>query len=228
MKKLVSLALAAVLAVSAVGCGSSSDSSSSTADSAQSTEAAADGATFKIGGIGPITGGAAIYGQAVMNAAQMAVDIINADGLINVYHVEFRFEDDEHDAEKSVNAYYTLKDWGIQALMGTVTSAPCIAVADKTAADNMFQITPSGSAVECAANPNVFRVCYSDPAQGTASAKYIGEHKLASKVAVIYDSSDVYSSGIYEKFAQEAPNQGLEVVDAEAFTADSNKDFSTQ
>ena len=92
----------------------------------------------------------------------------------------------------------------------------------------MFQITPSGSAVECAANPNVYRVCYSDPAQGTASAKYIGEHKLASKVAVIYDSSDVYSSGIYEKFAQEAPNQGIEVVDAEAFTADSNKDFSTQ
>ena len=116
----------------------------------------------------------------------------------------------------------------MQALVGTTTSAPCIAVADKTAADNMFQITPSGSAVECAANPNVFRVCYSDPAQGTASAKYIGEHKLASKVAVIYDSSDVYSSGIYEKFAQEAPNQGLEVVDAEAFTADSNKDFSTQ
>ena len=93
MKKLVSLALAAVLAVSAVGCGSSSDSSSSTADSAQSTEAAADGATFKIGGIGPITGGAAIYGQAVMNAAQMAVDKINADGGINGYQVEFRFED---------------------------------------------------------------------------------------------------------------------------------------
>ena len=116
----------------------------------------------------------------------------------------------------------------MQVLMGTVTSAPCIAVADKTAADNMFQITPSGSAVECAANPNVFRICFSDPDQGAASAKYIGENKLASKVAVIYDSSDVYSSGIYEKFAQEAPNQGIEVVDAEAFTADSNKDFSTQ
>ena len=118
MKKLVSLALAAVLAVSAVGCGSSSDSSSSTADSAQSTEAAADGATFKIGGIGPITGGAAIYGQAVMNAAQMAVDKINADGGINGYQVEFRFEDDEHDAEKSVNAYNTLKDWGMHCSIG--------------------------------------------------------------------------------------------------------------
>ncbi len=132
MKKLVSLALAAVLAVSAVGCGSSSDSSSSTADSAQSTEAAADGATFKIGGIGPITGGAAIYGHAVMNAAQIAVDEINADGGINGYQVEFSFEDDEHDAEKSVNAYNTLKDWGMQMLMGTVTSTPCTAVICKT------------------------------------------------------------------------------------------------
>ena len=171
MKKLVSLALAAVLAVSAVGCGSNSDSSSSTADSAQSTEAAADGAAFKIGGIGPITGGAAIYGQA--------------------------------DAEKSVNAYNTLKDWGMQMLMGTVTSTPCTAVSAKTEEDNMFQLTPSGSAVESIAPANAFRVCFSDPNQGTASAQYIGENKLASKVAVIYNSSDVYSSGIYQTFATE-------------------------
>ena len=228
MKKLVSLALAAVLAVSAVGCGSSSDSSSSTADSAQSTEAAADGATFKIGGIGPITGGAAIYGQAVMNAAQMAVDKINADGGINGYQVEFRFEDDEHDAEKSVNAYNTLKDWGMQMLMGTVTSTPCTAVVAKTAEDNMFQLTPSGSAVESIAPANAFRVCFSDPNQGTASAQYIGENKLASKVAVIYNSSDVYSSGIYQTFATEAANQGFEIVAAEAFTEDSKTDFSVQ
>ena len=99
----------------------------------------------------------------------------------------------------------------MQVLMGTVTSAPCVAVADKTNADNMFQITPSGSSVECAQNPNVFRVCFSDPDQGAASATYIAENKLAEKIAVIYDSSDVYSSGIYEKFAAEAANQGLEI-----------------
>ena len=183
---------------------------------------------FKIGGIGPVTGAAAVYGLAVKNGAQIAVDEINADGGINGYQIEFNFQDDEHDAEKSVNAYNTLKDWGMQVLMGTVTSAPCVAVADKTNADNMFQITPSGSSVECAQNPNVFRVCFSDPDQGAASATYIAENKLAEKIAVIYDSSDVYSSGIYEKFASEAANQSLEIVDAEAFTADSNKDFSTQ
>ena len=237
-KRFLSAGLAVVMAASLSACGGSGSASTTTAaageakaegeSKASESSAAADGASFKIGGIGPVSGGAAVYGLAVQHGAEIAVKEINEAGGINGYPVEFQFQDDEHDAEKSVNAYNTLKDWGMQALMGTVTSAPCIAVADKTAADNMFQITPSGSAVECAANPNVYRVCYSDPAQGTASAKYIGEHKLASKVAVIYDSSDVYSSGIYEKFAQEAPNQGIEVVDAEAFTADSNKDFSTQ
>lgn len=224
------------MAASLTACGSSSSTTETTAAAAADATTAAAGASseassdkvFKIGGIGPVTGAAAVYGLAVKNGAQIAVDEINADGGINGYQIEFNFQDDEHDAEKSVNAYNTLKDWGMQVLMGTVTSAPCVAVADKTNADNMFQITPSGSSVECAQNPNVFRVCFSDPDQGAASATYIAENKLAGKIAVIYDSSDVYSSGIYEKFAAEAANQGLEIVDAEAFTADSNKDFSTQ
>ena len=234
-KRVLSLSLALAMAASLTACGSSSSTTETTAAAAAdattaagaSSEASSD-KVFKIGGIGPVTGAAAVYGLAVKNGAQIAVDEINADGGINGYQIEFNFQDDEHDAEKSVNAYNTLKDWGMQVLMGTVTSAPCVAVADKTNADNMFQITPSGSSVECAQNPNVFRVCFSDPDQGAASATYIAENKLAEKISVIYDSSDVYSSGIYEKFASEAANQGLEIVDAEAFTADSNKDFSTQ
>ena len=235
-KRVLSLSLALAMATSLTACGSSSSTTETTAAAAADATTAAAGASseassdkvFKIGGIGPVTGAAAVYGLAVKNGAQTAVDEINADGGINGYQIEFNFQDDEHDAEKSVNAYNTLKDWGMQVLMGTVTSAPCVAVADKTNADNMFQITPSGSSVECAQNPNVFRVCFSDPDQGAASATYIAENKLAEKISVIYDSSDVYSSGIYEKFAAEAANQGLEIVDAEAFTADSNKDFSTQ
>ena len=234
-KRFLSLGLAMAMAASLTACGSSSSTTeTTTAAAADATTAAAgestaaSGEVFKIGGIGPVTGAAAVYGLAVKNGAQISVDEINADGGINGYQIEFNFQDDEHDAEKSVNAYNTLKDWGMQVLMGTVTSAPCVAVADKTMADNMFQITPSGSSVECAQNPNVFRVCFSDPDQGAASATYIAENKLADKIAVIYDSSDVYSSGIYERFASEAANHGLDIVAAEAFTADSNKDFSTQ
>ena len=228
-KRFLSLGLAMAMAASLTACGSSSSTTETTTAAAAAGEStAASGEVFNIGGIGPVTGAAAVYGLAVKNGAQIAVDEINADGGINGYQIDFQFQDDEHDAEKSVNAYNTLKDWGMQMLMGTVTSAPCVAVADKTMADNMFQITPSGSSVECAQNPNVFRVCFSDPDQGAASATYIAENKLADKIAVIYDSSDVYSSGIYEKFASEAANHGLDIVAAEAFTADSNKDFSTQ
>ena len=113
-------------------------------------------------------------------------------------------------------------------LLGTVTSAPCIAVEAEAMNDNMFLLTPSATAVESISGENAFRVCFADPAQGTASAKFIGENKLAEKIAIIYDSSDVYSSGIYGAFQAEAQNQPFEVVAAEAFTADNKTDFSVQ
>ncbi len=228
MKKALSLLLAGSMVLSLAACGGSQDTTSSTTDSSSASSEAAGSDTFKIGGIGPITGGAAIYGNAVKNGIQVAVDEINEAGGINGYQIAYDFQDDEHDAEKSVNAYNTLKDWGMQVLIGTTTSAPCIAVVEKTHADNMFQITPSGTAVECVQYDNAFRMCFSDPTQGTESAKYIGENGMAQKVAIIYDSSDVYSTGIYEAFAAEAANQPFEIVSVEAFTADAKTDFSVQ
>lgn len=213
--KFVSVALASAMVLSMAGCGAGAGKSGS-------------GDTFKIGGIGPTTGGAAAYGLAVQNAAQLAVDEINAAGGVNGYKFELNFQDDELDAEKSVNAYNTLKDWGAQIILGSVTSGCCIAVTDKTKEDNMFQLTPSGSAVKCTQYDNNFRVCFSDPAQGAASAQYIGENGLASKVAIIYDSSDTYSTGIYESFVSGAASQSFEIVSEEAFTADSKTDFSVQ
>ncbi len=217
MKKVCSVLLVvALVSTMLIGCGGASGSKGGGSD------------TFKIGVIGPLTGGAAAYGTAVQYAAQIAVDEINAAGGINGKQVELKAEDDELDAQKSVNAYNSLKDWGMDMLVGSVTSACSIAVSEESKNDNMFQLTPSGSAADCVKYDNVFRVCFSDPAQGTASAQYIGEHGIASKVGVIYDSSDVYSSGIYQTFAEEAANQSFEIVSAEAFTADSKTDFSVQ
>ena len=220
MKKFISVMLVAAMAVTALtGCGSNSSSSSKK-----------DADKYYIGGIGPTTGATAIYGTAVKNGAQIAVDEINAAGGINGKQIEYRFEDDQNDAEKAVNAYNTLKDWGMQMLVGTTTTAPCIAVAGKTASDNIFQITPSASApsVLSSGNGNVFQVCFTDPNQGIASAQYIAENKLATKIGIIYDSSDVYSSGIEEKFEAEVKTQGLNIVSKAAFTADSKTDFGTQ
>jgi branched-chain amino acid transport system substrate-binding protein len=183
---------------------------------------------FYIGGIGPVTGGAAVYGQSVKNGAELAVNEINEAGGVNGVKLDFKFEDDEADGEKSVNAYNTLKDGGMKMLMGTVTSGACAAVIEKTNEDNMFQLTPSASSTDVLKYGNVYQVCFTDPNQGIASAQYIGSKGLATKVAVIYDSSDIYSSGIYEKFTEEAANQNFEIVAAEAFTADSKSDFSVQ
>lgn len=224
LNKLVSVAVASAMVMAMMtGCGSDGNKSNSgTSDGNNGA------ATFKIGGIGPTTGGAALYGTNVQNAAQIAIDEINAAGGVNGYMLELNFQDDEHDAEKSVNAYNVLKDWGAQMIVGAVTSSPCIAVSEKTKEDNMFQITPSGSAVECVQYDNCFRICFSDPNQGEASAKYISENNLAEKVAIIYDSSDVYSSGIMESFVSGAASYNLNVVATEAFTADSKTDFSVQ
>ncbi|MCX4350798.1 MAG: ABC transporter substrate-binding protein [Lachnospiraceae bacterium] len=242
-QKIMSLMLASAMIMTMLaGCSNSNDASNADSSTAETTEAAGEetaegtnetasnsGAAFKIGAIGPATGGAAVYGIAVQNGADLAIKEINAAGGINGYQIEYNFQDDECDNEKSVNAYNTLKDWGMQMLVGTTTSGCCIAVAAESANDNLFQITPSGSSVDCInGNDNVFQVCFTDPNQGVGAAQYIGTNNVAGKVAVIYDSSDVYSSGIYEKFAQEAANQPFEIVAAEAFTADNKTDFSVQ
>ncbi len=216
MKRLVSLLMAlTMVAVMMVGCGSSAGTASGEA-------------TYKIGATGPISGDAALYGIAVKNGMEIAINEINEAGGVNGAKFELNFQDDECDAEKAVNGYNTLKDWGMQVFIGTVTSGACIAVAANTYEDNMFQITPSGSDPKCIENPNAFQVCFADPSQGKKSAEYIGNKKLAEKVAVIYDSSSSYSSGIYASFAAEASNQGFEIVAAEAFTSDSKSDFSVQ
>ena len=217
LKKAASIVLASAMVVSLAACGSSNDKGSS-----------ADADTFKIGGIGPTTGDNAIYGTAVKNGIQLAVDEINAAGGINGKQIEYKFEDDQSDAEKSVNAYNTLKDWGMQMLIGTTTSTPCTAVVEESHNDNLFQLTPSATAVESIQYDNAFRMCFSDPNQGSASADYIADNNLAKKVAVIYNSSDTYSSGIYQNFVTEAEKKGLEVVAAKAFTADNKTDFSVQ
>ena len=218
MKKFMSLVLAGAMVMTALaGCGGKDNGGSK-----------GDATVFRIGGTGPITGDNAIYGKAVQNGMELAIKEINANGGINGVQVEYKFEDDEADPEKAVNAYNNLKDWGMQMMIGTTTSGACEAVVAETSNDNLFQITPSGTSVNSVQYDNAFRMCFSDPAQGTVSAQFIAENKLAEKIAVIYNSSDPYSSGIYQNFAKEAKNQGLEVVAAEAFTSENNKDFSVQ
>lgn len=217
LKKIAAVSLAAAMTASLAGCNNGGNSGGN------------DSKKLVIGGIGPLTGGAAVYGNAVKNGAQLAVNEINKAGGVNGITLELNFQDDQHDAEISVNAYNKLKDAGMKALVGTVTSAPCIAVSAEAAKDNMFLITPSGSAINCiTAGDNCFRVCFTDPGQGKIAADYIADNKLGSKIGVIYDSSDVYSTGILEGFTNEAKEKNLTITATEAFTADAKTDFSVQ
>ena len=180
---------------------------------------------IKIGVIGPFTGAAAIYGNACKYGAQVAAEQINAQGGLQV---ELLNEDDEHDPEKSLNAYNNVLDNGAQMIAGTTTTTPCIAVGSQANEDRVFMLTPSASSVDViSGKDNVFQVCFTDPAQGTASAQYITEHALGTKIAIIYNNADAYSTGIYQTFTEEAATLGMEIVSATTFT-DETTDFSVQ
>ena len=207
MKKIVSLIVVAALAL------------------AMGSMCFAEEGTLKMGFIGPLTGAAAVYGISCLQGAQIAVDEINAKGGMQI---ELISQDDEHDPEKSVNAYNTLWDAGAQMIVGCVTTGPCKAVSAEAYNDRMFMLTPSASSTEVTeGKDNVYQVCFTDPAPGAASAQFISDNGLATKVAVIYNNADAYSTGIYQTFEAKAAEVGLEVVSVTTFTDDTT-DFSVQ
>ena len=217
MKKVISLVMVMALVMCLMaGCGSNTESATTATEAPADTETAADteteapaeGGSFYIGGIGPITGDNAIYGLAVMNGAQIAVDEINAAGGINGYTVEYKFEDDVADGETAVNAYNNLMDWGMQVLVGPTTTGSAISVSAKVYEERVFALTPSASSPDVTAGKdNMFQLCFTDPNQGSGSAVYMGANMPEAKVAVIYRNDDAYSQGIRDTFVAEAANQ---------------------
>lgn len=221
MKKVLAMLMAALMvAAMFTGCSSSKPATETTA------AAAAAAGTVKIGMSGPLTGGASAYGLAVKAGMEVAVEEINAKGGLQI---EFNAQDDEADGEKAVSAYNVLKDWGMQVMAGQVTTGAALQVAGETVEDNMFNLTPSASAETLAlSGANIFQMCFTDPNQGASAAELVSTKALGTKVGVIYDSSDDYSSGLYKGFSDKAAELGLEIVATTSFTADNKADLSTQ
>lgn len=208
MKKFFSLVLALTMALSMASFASAEETT-----------------TIHIGVIGPMTGAAAVYGLAVARGAEIAVEEINAAGKVNIV---LDVQDDENDAEKSINAYNATLDKGTQVILGCVTTTPCIAVSAQAYDERVFMLTPSASSLEVIANKdNAYQVCFTDPAQGSASAEYIFNKKVGEKVAIIYNNADTYSTGIYQTFESKAAELGLNIVSVTTFTNDTT-DFSVQ
>ena len=225
MKKVLAMLMAALMvAAMFTGCSSSKPATETTAAAAADASDAAG--TVKVGMSGPLTGGASAYGLAVKAGMEVAVEEINAKGGLQI---EFNAQDDEADGEKAVSAYNVLKDWGMQVMAGQVTTGSALAVAPESTADNMFNLTPSASAESLAlSGANIFQMCFTDPNQGASAAELVSTKALGTKVGVIYDSSDDYSSGLYKGFSDKAAELGLEIVATTSFTADNKADLSTQ
>ena len=230
-KKLLALALALTMALSLAACGGgdSGSNADSTGEAGTEENSGASGTAFKVGVIGPMTGGAAIYGTCVANSAQIAVDEINALG--GDIQFDLMVEDDVNDAETSLNAYNALMDDGMQILVGTVTTTPALNVVPQAYEDRVFTITPSASGDDVISidnNDNVFQICFTDSNQGSRSAQYINEHFPDAKIAIIYKNDDQYSIGIRDNFKSEADARGMSIVYEGTFTEASQTDFNVQ
>ena len=238
LTKLLCLVLCLAMLFSLAACASEEKTASedTSADTSADTstddnaDASTDGEkTLLLGLIGPMTGDYANYGTSTRDGAQIAVDEINEAGGVNGYTFVLDAQDSQGDPDSAVSAYGKLMDSGMDVSLGCVLSGEAQSVITAAVEDGILIVTPTSSAVACIqGNPNAFRVCFNDAAQGTASADYIADNGLATKVAVFYQSDIDYSAGLYETFQAEAANRGLEIVEEQTFTAGSNTDFSTQ
>ena len=211
--KLLTIVLAVVLcAVAFVGCGE--------------TNYAAENTEFVIGVSGPLTGPAAVYGVAVQNSAQMAVDEINAAGGLNGTMFKFVATDDMHDATKVATNYASMYEGGMQVSLGTVTTAPGLEYKNLSKDDNVFFLTPSASGDDIPGGGNGFQMCFADGNQGKVAAAFVNENCKEEVVGVFYKSDDPYSKGIYDQFAANLDESIKTTVTT--FTAANETDFSTQ
>ena len=215
MKSIFKKAFAALLAIAMVfslaACGGNNYTANNT--------------EYVIGFSGPLTGPAAVYGTAVQNSAQMAVDEINAAGGLNGVKFKLLATDDTHDATKVAANYASMLEGGMQVSLGTVTTAPGLEFTNLSAEDNIFFITPSASGDDIPKKDNGFQMCFADGNQGKVAADYVNSTGL-KKIGIFYKSDDAYSNGIFKQF-KENLDSSIETVEA-VFTAANETDFSAQ
>ena len=221
-KKVMSFTLAAAMTVGSVfslaSCKGGKDNDKNYA---------ADNTTIKIGVSGPLTGGAAKYGIAVKNSAQLAVDEINANGGLDGMMFELMAFDDEHKKDNVPTTYSAMYESGMQISLGTVTTAPGLEFKELSKDDNVFTLTPSATGDAITEYANTYQMCFSDSSQGTAAAKVFNQEYKGMKVGVFYKTDDEYSVGIYENFMASLDQSFKSDLVVASFNGES-LDFSSQ
>ena len=242
MKKMLAVILMAAMMVSTFsgcsgnGSGETEESENSTTASVESSEEASEetsGETVTYGVLAPLTGDASVYGISTSNGIKMGAEDVNENGGILGKTLELEVMDEKADIAEATNAYNALRSQEVSAIIGDVTSKPAMAVAEIAAeeyadGDGIPVITPTGTTPDITPNgENIFRACYTDPFQGKAMATFAAENLGATKVAVMYNTSDDYSTGIANAFVETAEEKGIEIIANEGYGADDN-DFKTQ
>lgn len=235
-KRLFSLVLTAAMSASLLaGCSSSAQQGAAGGSTSGETTAAANGApakegkTIKVGVIGPLTGGSAIYGEGAQNAITMAAEEINLSD--SEYKIEIvnggKVADDASDAKQAINAYNSLLKESPDAIVGSFFSSVTLPIAEQATKDNMLLLATGATNKDVTLKgPTIFRDCFIDPYQGKMAAQFAKE-KGWKKAAIIYAKDDDYSNGLKDAFIENAKEAGIEVVyTGECTTKDT--DFSSQ
>ena len=184
---------------------------------------------IKIGIVGPHTGPVAVYGEAVRDAALVAIEEINAAGGVLGMKFVPVIEDTKGDGAEASNAVNKVitRD-KVVAIIGPVISSTANVAGAIVNREKVPMIAPAATAVEVThAGEYTSRVCFLDSYQATVMAKFSREELKAEKAAILIDVASDYSIGLKDVFAEKLVEYGGEIVEVVSYTS-GDSDFSAQ
>ena len=182
----------------------------------------------KIGHVAPLTGPNAEWGKDTENGARLAVEEINAKGLVIDGHkvtLELDAQDDASDPRQGTQVAQKLVDEHVAAVVGHMNSGTTIPASKIYSDAGIVEVSPS------ATNPvytqqgfkTAYRVVATDAQQGPALANY-AQKDLKAKTVAIVDDATAYGQGLANEFEKQAKADGLTVLSHDA-TNDKAVDF---
>jgi branched-chain amino acid transport system substrate-binding protein len=180
--------------------------------------------TIKIGLIASLTGKYSALGSEDKKAVELAVEQINASGLLGK-KVEVLTRDDQTLPDKSVLAYNELKAQDVVAVIGSVFSNSALATLPLAQADGVpyLSLTPAEEQV-IPIKPYVFVIPALANAYAERYLEYMRDTKI-SKIAVAHDTKGAYAISGYNSMKALAAKYGVQIVRDEVFETATN-DFS--
>lgn len=187
------------------------------------------GDTIKIGAYLSLTGTENTFGTTTEEGIKLAVKERNAKGGYKGKKIELIVYDNRSQVSETGPVVSRLIDQdGVIAVLGEVASSRSLAAAPICQERGVPMISPSSTNAEVTQKGDmIFRVCFIDPDQGYAGAKFAIEKLKAKKAAVLFDQSQAYSTGLAKNFTQWFKKLGGEVTTEQQYKG-GDLDYSAQ